>query len=107
MRFPHVAIGQRFTYQGKAYTKTGPLTASEEGSGNQRMIPRAAEVTPLDAAGEPVREVKQRYTRAELETLIGRFKSDLVTQLGEMASEDGSLQLDQVVQLVESQQPGA
>ena len=105
MRFPQVAIGQRFTYQGKCYTKTGPLTASEEGDGSQRMIPRAAEVTPVDAAGEPVKELKQRYKRSELEDLVKRLKSDLVEQLQEMAAEDGSLQLDQVVSLIESQQP--
>ena len=105
MRFPQVAVGQRFNYQGKCYTKTGPLTASKEGDGNQRMIPRAAEVTPVDAAGEPVEELKQRYERSELETLLKRFKADLVAQLREMAAEDGSLQLDQVVGLIESQQP--
>lgn len=105
MRFPQVAVGQRFTYQGKCYTKTGPLTASEEGNGNQRMIPKAAEVTPVDAAGEPVKALKQRYKRSELEVLVKRFKADLVGQLQEMAAEDGSLQLDQVVGLIESQQP--
>lgn len=107
MRFPQVAQGQRFTYQGKAYTKTGPLTASEEGSGDQRMIPRSAEVTPLDASGEPLPELKQRFSRTEMDSLIRRFKSDLVVQLREMASEDGALQLEQVIQLVESQQPAA
>ena len=103
MRFPQVAVGQRFNYQGKCYTKTGPLTASEEGSGSQRMIPRAAEVTPVDAAGEPVAETKQRYRRAELDVLVNRFKSELVRRLKDAAAEDGSLQLEQVVALIESQ----
>ncbi len=107
MRFPQVAIGQRFTYQGKAYSKTGPLTASEEGSGNQRMIPRSAEVTPLDAGGEPIKADKQRYTGSEVDALVRRFKADLVGQLQGLAADDGSLQLDQVVQLIESQEPGA
>jgi hypothetical protein len=102
MRFPQVALGQRFTYQGKAYTKTGPLTASEEGSGNQRMIPRSAEVTALDAAGEPVRQTKQRYTGSEVDALMKGFKADLLGRLRAMASEEGTLQLDQVVALIES-----
>jgi hypothetical protein len=103
MRFPQVAIGQRFTYQGKHYTKTGPLTASEEGGGAQRMIPRAAEVTLIDAAGSPVREIKQRYNRSEVNALLQRFKADLVGRLKEMAAQDGSLQLDQVVELIQAQ----
>ena len=107
MRFPQLTIGQRFTFQGREYTKTGPLTASEEGSGSQRMIPRSAEVTLLDAAGEPVRETKQRYTAAEVDALVRRFKADLVGRLREMASAEGNLRLDQVEALIESQQPGA
>jgi hypothetical protein len=100
MRFPQVAIGQLFTYQGKHYTKTGPLTASEEGGDTQRMIPRAAEVTLIDAAGSPVQELKQRYNRSEVNALLQRFKADLVGRLEEMAARDGTLDLEQVVGLI-------
>lgn len=103
MRFPQVPIGQRFTYQDKHYTKTGPLTASEEGSGAQRMIPRSAEVALLDTAGQPVKEIKQRYSRSEVDGLMRRFKAELVDALRAMASGDGSLQLDRVIELIESQ----
>jgi hypothetical protein len=107
MRFPQLALGQHFSYQGKRYTKTGPLTASEADGGNPRMIPRSAEVTPLDAAGEPVRELKRRYAHAELEAQIKRFKADLADQLREMASRQGTLQLDSVLRLIASLKPGA
>ncbi len=53
MRFQHLAIGARFEFEGKIYTKVGPMTASA-GSGGQRMIPRYADLTPLDGAPAPV-----------------------------------------------------
>ncbi len=106
MRFPQVNVGQRFTYQGKPYTKTGPLTASEEGSGKQRMIPRAAEVTLLDTQGKPVKEFKQRYSRAEVRSLVQRLKTDLVARLEQIADADGGLKLDQVIELIRAQEAG-
>ncbi|WP_295584104.1 hypothetical protein [uncultured Lamprocystis sp.] len=50
MKFPHLPLGQRFVYQDERYTKTGPMTASRERDGAQRMIPRSAAVLPGDAA---------------------------------------------------------
>jgi hypothetical protein len=104
MRFPQVAIGQRFAYQGKHYTKNGPLTASEEGRAEQRMIPRSAEVILIDTAGKPVKEIKQRYKRAEVELLVKRFKAGLVGRLREMAAGEEVLGVDQVIALIESQE---
>jgi hypothetical protein len=104
MRFPQVPIGQRFTFQGRQYTKTGPLTASEEHTGRQRLLPRSAEVTLIDAAGQAVKETKQRYKRAELVRLLTNFKAELVESLREAAAEDGTLTLEQVVSLIESRE---
>lgn len=104
MRFPQVPIGQRFTFQGKQYTKTGPLTASEEHTGSQRLLPRSAEVILLDAAGQAVKEIKQRYKRAEMVRLLASFKAELVESLREAAAEDGTLTLEQVVSLIESRE---
>lgn len=47
MKFQHLPIGARFEYEGKVYVKTGPIAASS-GQGGQRMIPRHAELVPLD-----------------------------------------------------------
>jgi hypothetical protein len=104
MRFPQLAIGQRFTYQSKPYTKTGPLTASEEGSGQQRMIPRAAEVILIDSLGKPVKEIKQRYNRSEVRDVLKRFRADLVEQMKALADDEGALRLDQVIGLIESRE---
>ena len=50
MKFPNVPIGQRFVFQGEQYTKVGPMTASRDRDGAQRMILRSAAVRPLDDA---------------------------------------------------------
>jgi len=105
MRFPQVQVGQQFTFQDKRYTKTGPLTASEEGTGRQRMIPRSAEVTLLNSAGEPTRVIKQRYTRAELEGSFAALKLSLRERL-RAAAVDGSLPLEQALAILDEAEFG-
>lgn len=53
MKFQHLPVGASFIYEGKLYSKTGPMTASTE-EGGQRMIPRYAEMIPLDGDPSPV-----------------------------------------------------
>ena len=55
MKFQMLAMGARFEFDGKAWVKTGPLTAMCE-TGEQRMIPRYAPLRPLDAPAAPARE---------------------------------------------------
>ena len=43
-----------FTYQGKTYTKSGPLTASLEGDGRNKLIPRSADVQATDKNFEDI-----------------------------------------------------
>lgn len=47
MKLQHLELGARFEYEGLVYVKTGPLTASSA-EGGQRVIPRYANLTPLD-----------------------------------------------------------
>ncbi len=49
MKLQHLAIGERFEYEGQVFVKTGPLTACGE-MGGQRMIPRHAMLRPVAAA---------------------------------------------------------
>ncbi|KAB2922403.1 MAG: hypothetical protein F9K30_12560 [Dechloromonas sp.] len=51
MKLQHLAIGDRFEYDGDVYVKTGPLTAASE-NGGQRVIPRSAVLRPV-AVAEP------------------------------------------------------
>ena len=47
MRLQDLPVGARFEYQGKVFVKTGPITAASE-AGGQQMIPRYADLRPLD-----------------------------------------------------------
>lgn len=47
MKLQHLAIGDRFEYNGKIFVKTGPLTAASE-EGGQQIIPRYAVLKPLN-----------------------------------------------------------
>lgn len=51
MKLQHLALGERFEFEGQVFAKTGPLTASPEAGGGQRLIPRHAELKPLDRPG--------------------------------------------------------
>ncbi len=102
MRFPQVKIGQRFTFQNEVYTKTGPVTASKEGSGEQRMIMRSAEVSLLDETEGVIPSSKQKYTRSEMQAGLTRLKSNLAAAVKSAADEDGNLSLEVVLSLIES-----
>jgi hypothetical protein len=101
MRFPQLPIGQRFSYQGRIYRKSGPLTASEEGKGSSRLIMKSAQVTPLDSS-EPLKETKQRYSRREVESLCGRFRSELHAAIKERADPQASLAVQDVLDLIQT-----
>ena len=49
MKFQQLAMGARFEYEGRGYTKIGPLTAINE-AGEQRMIPRFAVLAPVEGS---------------------------------------------------------
>jgi len=53
MKFPQLAIGDAFSWQGEIYVKTGPIAATHSASGQNRMIPRSALVSPLGAVVAP------------------------------------------------------
>ena len=100
MRFPQLPIGQRFRYQGKVFSKTGPLTASEEGTGNSRLIMKSAEVTLLDLAASAL-EAKQQFTRQEVEALCARFQAELHVIINDYAGPQTSLAIRDVLKLIE------
>ena len=59
MKLQHLAIGDRFEYNGKVFVKTGPLTASSD-EGGQQIIPRYAVLKPINP---PPREEKPGLRR--------------------------------------------
>ncbi|PVV09838.1 MAG: hypothetical protein B6D77_09220 [gamma proteobacterium symbiont of Ctena orbiculata] len=102
MRFPHLKIGQQFEYQGKRYTKTGPLTASEEATGESAMIRRSAEVTLVDGAASGVleKQVKQSFSREEMIELCRGYRTRLTQESQTIADENGFLHLEQLLILI-------
>jgi hypothetical protein len=81
MKFQLLPIGARFEYEGKAYVKTGPLTAATEGGG-QRMIPRFALLRPLDGA---VAETPRRSRNPDDSVAMARVMAALEAFHGECA----------------------
>jgi hypothetical protein len=59
-KFPQLAVGQRFEYEGKVYVKVGPLTARAMDGSRDWMIPRYALVKPVGGA-PPEIDHRARY----------------------------------------------
>jgi hypothetical protein len=74
MKFTQLPIGARFLYQGRLYSKTGPLAACAD-DGGQRMIPRSAVVRP---AGEQHAEPPARDLHEVLADYHAHCKALLV-----------------------------
>ncbi|MES9818713.1 MAG: hypothetical protein ABW155_18930 [Candidatus Thiodiazotropha sp.] len=104
MRFPQLKIGQQFEYQGKRYTKTGPLTATEEGTGAGAMIRRSAEVVLVDGevAVSSAAQLKQNYSRQEMLDLCRDYRLKLNHELKKMAVVEGGLELDTVLRVIDN-----
>ncbi|MBS0353956.1 MAG: hypothetical protein JSR83_08655 [Proteobacteria bacterium] len=64
MKLSNLPIGACFEFEGKIYTKTGPMTASAE-SGGQRMIPRYAVLKPVDGMPPPAKPATSHPVDAE------------------------------------------
>ena len=73
MKLQHLAIGDRFEYDGKIFVKTGPLTASSD-QGGQQVIPRYAVLTPLDQPAPGNRTAgRERVNKAAVLAAFDRF----------------------------------
>jgi hypothetical protein len=80
------------------------LTASEEGTGANAMIRRSADVSLVEAGGieTPVEQLKQNFSRQEMLDLFQEHKSNLTNELRRMASEEGGLQLEPVLKMIDT-----
>jgi hypothetical protein len=99
MRFPQLKIGQQFEYQGKRFTKTGPLTASEEGTGANAMIRRSAEVVLVDnaMADVPIKQLKQNFSREDVAELCQAYRSKLINELQEKVDKDNVIHIESLI----------
>lgn len=76
MKLHQLPHGARFEYQGKIFTKVGPLTAAATEGGLQ-LVPRYAELQPLDAlppqvTADAARSVTVASVRAAFELFCQR-----------------------------------
>jgi hypothetical protein len=71
MKFQLLPIGARFEFEGKVYTKTGPVQASSS-EGDSRMIPRYASLIPLDGTLPPAKPGPKR--KLDEATVLAAFE---------------------------------
>lgn len=81
MKLQHLAIGDRFEYDGEVYVKTGPLTAASE-IGGQRVIPRSAVLRPLVVA-EPAAAKSTGLERQQVAAAFATFYASCSGLVGE------------------------
>ena len=104
MKFPHLPIGQRFSFKGKTYTKTGPLTASEENTGKNRLIMKSAEVMPLEITERPAETRQKQFSPDEVGALLVTYRLRLRDRIQAAAGSQGSLSLERVLELIDAQE---
>ena len=76
MKFTQIPLGTRFEFEGKIFSKTGPMTASAEDGSGQRLIPRYAVLKPVDGAAPvvdaaPARQVDEARVIAAFDGFYG------------------------------------
>jgi hypothetical protein len=92
MRFQHLKPGQRFVYQGQHYTKHTAMVATREDGGGQKLIPRWAEVTLLDADSGP------DANRHELPALLDCYQQACLELMQRYVPDEQHVELQQALQ---------
>ncbi len=72
MRLQDLPVGARFEYQGKIFVKTGPITAASD-AGGQQMIPRYADLRPLDPLPEKPPASQRQLDEARVRAAFDAF----------------------------------
>jgi hypothetical protein len=102
MRFPHLRIGQGFTFQGKKYTKTGPMTAAEQESGKSCMIRRSADVTPEEGSVDSGKPVIRSFTGDQAADLLHAYKTELKLQLQSVFDEHKTIEINDILSNIDA-----
>lgn len=83
-------LGTRFEFEGMVYCKNGPMTASGP-SGERKMIPRYADLTPLDGSPPQSQRTPPRsLDPGQVQTAFDAFYAEVAgrvdtSQLGALA----------------------
>jgi hypothetical protein len=103
VKFPQLAIGQRFSCKGKTYAKTGPLTAREETTGKSRLMMKSALVTPLDPAEAPAERRERHFSEREVRELFDLYRQRLRNSLTDNTARMDPSQLAQIQRWLDDQ----
>lgn len=100
VKFHEIPIGQRFSFEGEVYAKTGPVMAVCERDGARRLMRRSAEVTlaAADSAapGHERSASDAPLTRAQVLLAFERFSRLCNRCLQAMAADCDAQKLEQV-----------
>jgi len=81
MKFSLLAVGQQFEYQGETYIKSTPLIAHQVDTGEQRLIPRSANVISDANPPGPATDDAPRIDAREMQQAFAEFEATLQEQL--------------------------
>lgn len=89
MKFYLLPIGEKFSYQGTEYTKSGPLTASNNANGESKMIPRSANIqSSVEIKTDKTESPEQgELSVSDVINVINIFYQDASDNLKEMQAE--------------------
>lgn len=103
MKFYLLPIGEKCIYQGISYTKSGPLTASSDVNGHNKMIPRSANVQTSTNVKETesTKDKEKILAASNVVNAINIFYQDanenlkdIQTEMSEAAYNKAKLQLE-------------
>ncbi len=100
VKFHEIPIGQRFSFEGEIYAKTGPVMAVCERDGARRLMRRSSEVTLAAAEtatpGHEQSAADAPLTRGQVLLAFERFSELCYRCLHEMAENGDTAKLEDV-----------
>jgi len=86
MKFNQLPMGARFEYEGQVYVKTSPIAASGE-RGGQKLIPRYALLTPLEATAKPAPRPARTLNEAKVTAAFESFAAQCAQLIDQAAGD--------------------
>jgi hypothetical protein len=94
MKFQYLKIGQQFSYQGETYVKTTPLVASHAETGQQKLIPRYAEIQVFETSPAPAPQASpQSLSGAQVRAAVDQFHELCLKAIQDIFPQDDEVTL--------------
>lgn len=99
MKFQHLGIGQQFIYKDERYVKDGPVMAQHLASGKKTLIPRSAELEPVDGSVTVPPTADDRHIAADsLLDALNAYEHDLLQAMRPHLDDAAQQQLHEALQ---------